>query len=107
MLPAPDAKLDDGYLDVCLIRATPRCKIFALFPKFIKGLHGQIKEVSFYKAKRIVIESKNDISLSTDGEVVTAKTVNFEICEKAINVIFPAGGSTAATLELCEEKTGK
>lgn len=104
MLPAPDAKLDDGYLDVCLIRAIPRWRIFALFPKFIKGLHGQLEEVSFYKAKRIIIESKNDISLNTDGEVVTAKTINFEIYEKAIKVIFPAGGSAAAMLELCGEK---
>lgn len=90
MLPAPEALLDDGYLDVCLIRETPRRRIFALFPKFMKGLHGQLEEVSFYTAKKIAIESKNDISLSTDGEVVTAKAINFEIHEKAVNVIFPA-----------------
>ena len=104
MMPAPDAKLNDGWLDICLIRVTPRWKIFALFPKFIKGLHGQLKEVSFYRGKSVTIQSEKYISLSTDGEVVTAKTIKFEILERAINVIFPGGGNTAAMLELCEGK---
>ncbi|WP_024832745.1 diacylglycerol/lipid kinase family protein [Ruminiclostridium josui] len=94
MLPVPDAVLDDGFLDVCLVREVSRFKILTLFPKYIKGEHGQLEYVSFKRAKKIKIESKDTIALNIDGEILTGKEIEFEILKGAINVIYPVGMTT-------------
>jgi diacylglycerol kinase family enzyme len=89
MLPAPEAEIDDGLFDICLVSEVSRLQILDLFPKYMKGLHGQLKQVSFHKGKKINIESSDNVCLNIDGEIVTSKSINFEILESAINVIFP------------------
>lgn len=91
MLPAPDAVLDDGLLDICLVQEVNRLKMLTLFPKYMKGEHGQIKYVSFLRGRKIKIESKKTISLNIDGEILTGKDIEFEILKGAINVIYPVG----------------
>ncbi|HEY5585625.1 MAG TPA: diacylglycerol kinase family protein [Ruminiclostridium sp.] len=88
-IPTPDAKLDDGLLDICLVSEMSRFQIINLFPKYKKGLHTHLKQVSLFKCKRINIESEEDLCLNIDGEIVTAQNINFEILENAIKVIFP------------------
>ena len=34
----PDAVPDDGEMDICIVDAIPRAKIFQLLPKAMKGL---------------------------------------------------------------------
>ncbi len=92
MLPTPDAELNDGLLDICLVSEASRLQILSLFPKYIKGLHGQLDLVSFYKGRKIRIESRESICLNIDGEIITAETMEFEVLEKAIKVVFPAHG---------------
>lgn len=89
VIPAPDAVIDDGLLDICLVRNLSRIKMLGLFPKYIKGQHGQIKQVSFKKGKKISIKSKEPLCLNIDGEIVEEKNINFEIMEKAISIIYP------------------
>lgn len=97
MLPAPAAALDDGLLDICLVREVNRLKILTLFPKYMKGEHGEIEYVSFKRAKKIKIESKETIALNIDGEILTGQEVEFEILKGAINVIYPVGMETVST----------
>lgn len=89
MLPAPEAKIDDGVLDICMIKPLSKAKILMLFPKLIKGTHGSIKEVCFDKGKRIEINSTSDLSINIDGEVIRGDKAVFEIIPKGINVIIP------------------
>lgn len=97
MLPAPAAALDDGLLDICLVREVNRLKILTLFPKYMKGEHGEIEYVSFKRAKKIKIESKETIALNIDGEILTGQEIEFEILKGAINVIYPVGMETVST----------
>lgn len=90
IIPTPDAKIDDGLLDICLVRDISRIKMFSLFPKYIKGQHEQLKQVSFYKARKISIESKDMLCLNIDGEIVEERNIRFEILEKSIKIIYPA-----------------
>lgn len=94
MLPAPEAKLDDGLLDICLVREVGMLKILNLFPKYMKGNHGQIEEVSFLRGKKIKIESTDSISLNVDGEILSAKVIEFEVLTNAVKVIYPAAGTS-------------
>lgn len=89
MLPTPEAELGDGLLDICLVTEMSRLKILSLFPKYMKGVHEQIKQVSFHRGKKIRIESKDDICLNIDGEIVIARNMHFEVLKDAIKVVFP------------------
>jgi diacylglycerol kinase (ATP) len=90
MMPAPDAQIDDGLFDVCVVRALSRIKILFLFPKYIKGKHGKLKEVSFYKAKRVRVSSNDYVPVNIDGEVLRLKEMEFEIVPKAMSVVIPS-----------------
>lgn len=93
MLAAPDAKIDDGLFDICLITEASRFQILGLFPKYIKGEHGQLKEVQFLRGKKVTIESNEELRLNIDGEIFSSCTIAFEMIEKGIKVIFPKVGS--------------
>ncbi|WP_411678761.1 diacylglycerol/lipid kinase family protein [Clostridium thailandense] len=86
---APDADLQDGLFDICTVDKLSRIKMFTLFPKLIKGTHRQIEEVCFYKAKKIIVSSKDEITVNIDGEIVKRKDVIFELIPKGINFIIP------------------
>lgn len=90
MQAAPLAEIDDGFFDICLIEHVKRLKILRLFPKFIKGKHANIKEVSFFKGKNISIISKNKIALNVDGEtdMVNGK-IDFMLIPNAVKIVLP------------------
>jgi YegS/Rv2252/BmrU family lipid kinase len=90
MMIAPMAKINDGILDICLIKKVNKIKLLALLPTLIKGTHEEIKEVSFHRGKRVSIVSKDDIALNIDGEVCKVKEVLFEIIHKGIEIVIPA-----------------
>ncbi len=91
MLPVPEAKLDDGLLDICLVSEVSRLKILSLFPKYMKGEHGVMKEVSFLSGEKILIESDEELCLNIDGEIVSAKRVSYEIIPSGMKVLLPEG----------------
>ncbi len=91
MLPVPEAKLDDGSLDICLVREVSRLRILGLFPKYMKGKHGVMKEVSFLSGSKILIESDEELCLNIDGEIVSAKRVSYEIIPSGVKVLMPEG----------------
>ena len=89
MLAAPDARLNDGEFDVCVIGKMSRLKILMFFPKFIKGEHGTFKEVEFFKARSISINSYTEFPQNIDGEVSIAKKVVCDIIPGGVKVIVP------------------
>ncbi|QNU67047.1 diacylglycerol kinase family lipid kinase [Ruminiclostridium herbifermentans] len=90
MLAAPEAKIDDGLFDICLVSEASRFKILRLFPMYIKGQHGKLDEVEFLRGKKIQIESDEVLSLNIDGEIFSSSKIAFEIIEKGIKVVVPA-----------------
>lgn len=89
IIPAPRAKIDDGKLDICVIDKVGKLRICMLLPKYMKGRHENIKEVSFYSGKRIEINCDKEIALNIDGEVSKTRKAVFEIIPKGINIVFP------------------
>lgn len=90
MLASPDAIIDDGLFDICLIEKKRRLAIMTLFPKFMKGQHGKIKGVSFKRGKKVTIESTRPVILNIDGEVSVISRADFEIIPKGIKIVIPA-----------------
>src|SRR3982074_2166456 len=72
---APHAKLDDGLLDVCGIGNMNSFKLFCLFPTVYSGGHLQIREVEYFQASRLRIETETPLDVYADGEYVCRKWV--------------------------------
>ncbi|NLM36329.1 MAG: diacylglycerol kinase family lipid kinase [Clostridiales bacterium] len=86
---APRAELCDGSFEICHVKEASPFKIIRLFPRLIKGVHDTIKEVTFYKGKKIKIECEEEMSVNIDGELFRAKDISLEILPKAIRIVRP------------------
>ena len=65
---APGAKLDDGLLDVILLKKLGRLRLLKLFPTIYRGQHVDFEEVTTIQASHIRIESPPGMLLAPDGE---------------------------------------
>lgn len=79
----PESKINDGYLHICLVKDIGTLKILFLFPSIFKGNHIKYKKyVEIHKAKKIQIETKEEIYFNLDGEIIPADgEIKFEIAE--------------------------
>ena len=84
----PDAKPDDGLLDLLLVDAVGRLEILQLVPKILKGAHPGDPRLRLVRAKRVSIESDDPLLLEADGEIAftAAKRINIEVLPRALRV---------------------
>jgi len=87
---APEAKLDDGLLDVCLVGAVARLRLFRLFPTVYSGRHLKVREVAYFHASRLRVETERAMGVYADGEYVCQTPVEVSIQLGALKVICPA-----------------
>jgi YegS/Rv2252/BmrU family lipid kinase len=65
---APDALIDDGLLDVTLLRKVSRLRLLQLFPTIFKGNHVHFEEIETYRVKEIEVSAPAGMLLTVDGE---------------------------------------
>jgi diacylglycerol kinase (ATP) len=64
---APDAKVDDGFLDLFIVHAMSRLELLKVFPKVYSGGHVTHPAVEFVRAKTLKLSSGN-MPVYSDGE---------------------------------------
>jgi diacylglycerol kinase (ATP) len=87
---APRAKLDDGRLDVCVVRAMNTLKLFCLFPTVYFGRHLGFREVEYTQTPALKIECEFPADVYADGEYVCQTPVEFSIASGALQVVASA-----------------
>lgn len=96
---APRAALDDGLLEVVLVRALARRAILANLPAFYLGRHGAHPRVSFHAARRIALLPKGAAeSVEIDGESGFALPLEVECRPAALRVYTPAATEVEGSL---------
>jgi diacylglycerol kinase (ATP) len=65
----PNAIIDDGLLDVCIIKETTRIRRLTNVWKVIKGTHASLKEVVTFQTDSLVIRTQEPVRAHTDGEL--------------------------------------
>lgn len=85
---APDAKINDGLLDVILLKKISRLKILRLFPTIYSGNHINYEEVETRKVKSIHIETQQPMPLMPDGEFKGHTPVTITCMSKALSILF-------------------
>lgn len=86
MKAAPDAQIDDGLLDVCMVDSMKLFRILSLLNKYKKGLHPGLKGINFFKAKKIRIESAKKTNINVDGELMEDSIIDIEVISKSIKI---------------------
>jgi diacylglycerol kinase (ATP) len=89
---APNARLDDGLLDVCVIGGMDPFKLFCMFPTVYSGRHLQIREVEYFQAHRLRVETETPLKVYADGEYVCRTPIEISVQRAALKVIatYPA-----------------
>ena len=85
---APDAKLDDGYFDVVVVKKVPRMLIPLLLPMFMLGWHTKIGLARVVRARKVVMRAKN-MTVNLDGKLLRMDEANYEILPGAIRMQKP------------------
>ena len=85
----PDALIDDGLLDLCLVDKMRLDEIIRHIPKVMEGTHARLNQVKMDRARSISVTSSTPIPVAVDGEVMStnAHAIAIETLPAAIDVL--------------------
>lgn len=85
----PDARIDDGELDLLIADGLRRLEILGLVPKIMRGAHGGDPRLKLLKARRVTIESDTPLLVEADGEIAfdDARRLEVEILPGVLRVL--------------------
>ncbi|MEO9869792.1 diacylglycerol/lipid kinase family protein [Ekhidna sp.] len=84
----PEAKIDDGLLEICEIGKVSGFRRFLNVGKLSGGTHGSMSEVSFYKAKKVSIAGNDALFAHIDGERMGQPPFEIKVLPKALKLRF-------------------
>ncbi len=85
---APRAELDDGLLDLVVLKGISRLRVIQIFKTIFTGAHVQEPEVEYRQARRIRIEAKEPRVLNVDGELLGSTPVDIECLPRALRMFW-------------------
>jgi diacylglycerol kinase family enzyme len=81
--------MDDGQLDVCVIRDISKLKLLSVFPAVYFGRHLGIREVEYFAAPRARVETDRSLDVYADGEYVCCTPFEVGVARGALRVVVP------------------
>jgi diacylglycerol kinase family enzyme len=85
---APGARVDDGLLDIVMIREAPRRLFFALMNELKTGGHVDRPEVRVLRARELRIEASRPVYYGADGEVEATLPVTVRVRPGDLPVLY-------------------
>jgi len=90
---APKASIDDGLMDVCLVKTGSLISFFVVLAHIMKGDQFEnrfcLKKMVYRQARHVELKSKDIIFISPDGEGVADIDFSIDILPGEINFILP------------------
>lgn len=87
---APEAKTDDGLLDVIFIGKNSKLRFLANLPKVFKGTHVEQEGVRSFRAREVEISADRAFDVYADGDPVARLPATVRLVPGAMRVIAPA-----------------
>jgi diacylglycerol kinase family enzyme len=84
---APLARLNDGLLDLIIVKKVGRLKLLRLFPKVFSGNHISDPVVDYRQVSEFSIFPEDQNTLNIDGEMLGNTPVHVKVLEKEIEVL--------------------
>jgi diacylglycerol kinase (ATP) len=89
----PHVLLDDGCVDVCLIRARTAMDYVRIARNLLVGRRKRDPHLSFLRSSRsIVISTSRPLPVQADGEFIGQTPVQIKVVPQAVSVIVPLAG---------------
>jgi diacylglycerol kinase (ATP) len=92
---APDACIDDGLFDVCLIEEMPTLEFLALLKRVSNGEHVGDARVAYFRTPDIELTFARPTKVNTDGEVLELTSCRYHLLPAALRFIAPSPGPRA------------
>jgi len=86
---APQARLDDGLLDVCIVTEMSKLELLRWIPNAYRGTHLKNPRILYFQAERVTLRSDSRLELFGDGEFVQELPATIEVVPRSLNVIVP------------------
>ncbi len=96
MFLAPDASLDDGLLDVVMIRQIPRIQYLRLLPTVFDGSHVHLRAVQIVRAREVEVSASRPFTMYADGDPLTGLPATVRVLPKAVRMLVPSAPAAVA-----------
>ena len=84
---APLAQLNDGKIDLIIVRKTSRINLLKLFPKLFSGDHIKSPLVEYRQVENFSISLEQTNDLTIDGEIIGTTPLDVQMIPKMVNVL--------------------
>jgi diacylglycerol kinase (ATP) len=85
----PDAVIDDGLLNLCLVRETSRMQLLKTLPQAYSGAHVKSPFVEMQRGRAFHFDAERPMAVYADGEPLTRTPVSFSIAEQKLRIAVP------------------
>jgi diacylglycerol kinase family enzyme len=82
----PNAKINDGLLDVCTIGSMAPIKRFLNIGKLSNGSHGSLSNVQFHKVKSVKVEENPLLFAHADGERIGKPPFDIKVLPESLTL---------------------
>jgi len=89
MFLVPDARMDDGLLDVVLAEALPKRRYLANVPKVFKGTHVDEPGLTFLSGRRVSFHADRPFTAYADGDPIAELPATVEVVPGTLRVLAP------------------
>jgi diacylglycerol kinase (ATP) len=87
---APNAKMDDGTLDIyAFANVSGVVKRLALMQRIRAGTHPAYSNVTSIRAASLLVEFDRDVAMHVDGEITSVRRAKIDVVPGALLVAFP------------------
>jgi diacylglycerol kinase (ATP) len=83
---APNAKLDDGYFDIVILKDLSKVNLLLSLPRVYKGTHLSHPRITSLRGKAVKVTADESALLDLDGEQPGCAPVEIELLPRAINL---------------------
>jgi len=89
MQAAPKALIDDGFMDIILLKSTiSKLQLLKLFPQIFSGAHIKSPYIEYLQAKKIKLIPETKDVLNIDGEAKCLTPVRVSVIPKKISIFY-------------------
>ena len=90
--PVPEARPDDGILDILVVKAVSRLQFFRLVAAYARGGYAKMPDyITHVSGEYLEIDSPAELAVNVDGELLRSSRVIMRLRKGAVRFLVPAG----------------
>lgn len=90
MMMAPDARLDDGMLDLVIVGAVSRMRFIADFPRVFSGKHVDGVRVTSEPVREVELKCGSPLTVYADGDPIAELPARLRVRPRSLSILAPA-----------------